>query len=459
MTRLNLKINGMHCVSCKTLIEASLSSLSGVFLVKIDYPSGQTLMRIDEGKIGLDKIIAEIEKLGHKADFLEMSNKLENSDNHNFEIKIIKYIAAFIGLIILVGGYFLLQKAGAFQIFSRLEDNNISYGLLFILGLLASFHCVGMCGGLIVTYSVECSEREPGLVQTESQKVWPHILYNFGRLVSYTIIGAILGGVGSFFGVNPYFSGFLTIFVGIFMLAMGISFIKKINFIEKIKSMAPSFIAKYLFAQRSTNKPKGPLIVGFLNGLMPCGPLQAVQFYALGTGSITKGALSMFSYALGTVFLMLGFGYFVSHISNQKVKKMMIISGIVVLILGLFMLNRGLTNFGLGIKSLSNTNDIITERDNTNTSGTQDAQIIKMDLTYRGYVPNVFSVKRGVPVRWIINVKQMSGCTNAILLEKFNIKKDLKYGENIIEFTPTEIGEIPFSCWMKMVWGKFIVTE
>ena len=75
---------------------------------------------------------------------------------------------------------------------------------------------------------------------------------------------------------------------------MGISLIKKIDFLEKIKSMAPSFIAKYLFAQKPTDKPKGPLMVGLLNGLMPCGPLQAVQFYALGTGSATKGALSMF---------------------------------------------------------------------------------------------------------------------------------------------------------------------
>jgi len=238
---------------------------------------------------------------------------------------------------------------------------------------------------------------------------------------------------------------------------MGISLIKKIDFLEKIKSMAPSFIAKYLFAQKPTDKPKGPLMVGLLNGLMPCGPLQAVQFYALGTGSATKGALSMFFYALGTIFLMIGFGYFISSISNKKIKKMMVVSGIVVLILGLFMLNRGLANFGFGFKSLAGVNNVSTEIQDNNETG--EIQTVKMDLTYRGYVPNVLYIKKGVPVRWIINVKQMSGCTNAIILEKFNIKKDLKYGENIIEFTPTEAGEIPFFCWMKMVWGKFIVTE
>ena len=459
MFQLSLKINGMHCASCKTLIEAKLGDVPGILSIKIDYLSGRAEIEIDESKIDQNRVIAEIKKLGYAVDILNNSSKrrLNYGDKHDFEIKVIKYIAIFIGLAILVGGYFLLQKMGAFQIFSQLGGDNVSYGLLLVLGLLASFHCVGMCGGLVVAYSAKCCNNGSDCVPTKSQKFWPHALYNLGRLISYTIVGAILGGMGSFFGINPTFSGFLTIFVAIFMLAMGISLIKKIDFLEKIKSMMPSFIARYLFAQKPADKPKGPLMVGLLNGLMPCGPLQAVQFYALGTGSATKGALSMFFYALGTIFLMIGFGYFISSISNKKIKKMMVVSGIVVLILGLFMLNRGLANFGFGFKSLAGVNNVSTEIQDNNETG--EIQTVKMDLTYRGYVPNVLYIKKGVPVRWIINVKQMSGCTNAIILEKFNIKKDLKYGENIIEFTPVETREIPFSCGMKMVWGKFIVTE
>ncbi|OGF20703.1 hypothetical protein A2316_02745 [Candidatus Falkowbacteria bacterium RIFOXYB2_FULL_38_15] len=460
MSEFYLQIDGMHCASCKALIEAGLGDLPGVILIRIDYPSGKAVIQIDESKIDQKRVIAEIKKLGYAVEILGNSNKrrLNHGDRHDFEIKVIKYIAIFVGLAILAGGYFLLQKNGAFQIFSQLGENNVGYGLLFVLGLLASFHCVGMCGGLVVTYSARQCADEPKNILTRGQKFWPHASYNLGRLISYTIVGAILGGVGSFFGINPIFSGILTIFVAVFMLVMGISLIKKINFLEKIKSIMPLSIARYLFAQKSTDKPKGSFIIGLLNGLMPCGPLQAVQFYALGTGSATKGALSMFFYALGTIFLMFGFGYFVSSISNKKIKKMMVISGIVVLVLGLFMLNRGLANFGLGFRSLAGVNNISTEITDSNNES-RETQTVKMDLTYRGYVPNVLYIKRGVPVHWVINVKQMSGCTNAILLEKFNIKKDLKIGENIIEFTPTETGEIPFSCWMKMVWGKFVVTE
>ena len=82
-----------------------------------------------------------------------------------------------------------------------------------------------------------------------------------------------------------------------------------------------------------------------------------------------------------------------------------------------------------------------------------------MDLTYSGYVPNVLYIEPEKPVRWVINVKQMSGCTDAIMIESLGIEKDLVYGENIIDFTPpSNVEEIKFSCWMKMVWGKFVVT-
>ncbi|MEO0084652.1 MAG: sulfite exporter TauE/SafE family protein [candidate division WOR-3 bacterium] len=382
---------------------------------------------------------------------MKYNNQTEKDD---FEIKMTKYILAGLGIAIILGIYFLLQKSGALQIFSRLGENNLGYGLLFVAGLLASFHCVGMCGGFVVSYTAANHTSN-----AQERKFTSHLLYNLGRIISYTTVGAILGGVGSFFGINPIFSGTLTLAVAVFMMALGLSLIKKINFIEIIKSKMPSTVAKFLFSQKYDAKPKGPFIIGLLNGFMPCGPLQAVQFYALGTGSVWSGALSMFFFALGTVFLMFGFGYFVSSISGKQVKRMMKVSGVVVIFLGLFMLNRGLANFGWGFRELlpSRSAAVTKMSDLRNTN--QEMQTVKMDLTYRGYVPNVLYIKKGVPVRWIINVKQMSGCTNAILVEKLGIKRDLKLGENIIEFTPTEVGEIPFSCWMRMVWGKFVVTE
>ncbi|MEK7167732.1 MAG: cupredoxin domain-containing protein, partial [Patescibacteria group bacterium] len=84
-------------------------------------------------------------------------------------------------------------------------------------------------------------------------------------------------------------------------------------------------------------------------------------------------------------------------------------------------------------------------------------QEVRMELNYGQYIPSVLEVKVGIPVRWIIDVKHSTGCTNIIQIPKHRIRQRLKEGINTIEFTPQEKGRLDFSCGMQMVWGRFIV--
>lgn len=367
-----------------------------------------------------------------------------------------KIIIPFIITVLFIAGYWLIKSSGSLEILSKLSEDNISLWLILFIGFLASFHCVGMCGGLVVTYTATSEKQR--IDKNATKSYLPHWQYNLGRLISYTVIGAILGGVGSFFGINPTFTGVITFLAGGFMVLMGLSLLTNFKWLKKIQLRTPTFIARYLYSQSQSKKPKGPFIIGLLNGFMPCGPLQAMQLYALASGSIVNGALSMGLYALGTIPLMFGFGSFISYISKDRIMQIMKFSGLIVIVLGLIMLNRGLTNFGYGFKALV-AKDQTSQTEYLVSGDVSEYQTVEMDLTYKGYEPNVLYIKKGVPVRWVINVKQMSGCTDSIILHDYDIQKDLVKGENIIEFTPKETGEIKFSCWMEMVWGKFIVTE
>ena len=80
-----------------------------------------------------------------------------------------------------------------------------------------------------------------------------------------------------------------------------------------------------------------------------------------------------------------------------------------------------------------------------------------MHVTTQGFEPNVLKLKKGVPVRWVIKGDNITGCTSKIIVPSLNISQPLVSGDNIVEFTPQKAGEIPFSCWMGMVRGKFIV--
>ncbi len=354
-----------------------------------------------------------------------------------------------LGVVLFVSAYAIINRLGALELLSRLSEGNIGLGLIFVIGILASFHCVGMCGGFIVTYSASNLKKK-------RNSMTPHLQYNFGRLISYTLIGAILGGIGSFFVINPAFSGYVLLLASVFMVLMGLSLISEHKLINKILPKVPVFIIRLLVKNKNSKNPKGPLYVGLMTGFMPCGPLQAIQLFALTTGSALFGALAMGTYALGTIPVLLLFGGLLNLFKNINVKSLMRASGFVVIILGLMILNRGLTNFGLGLRSLIPSESIA---QSGSVQSTGKYQEVRMKVAYRGYEPNVLYIQKDVPVRWIIEADEMTNCTNEILLPEYNIKQKLSKGETVVEFTPTRIGEIKFSCWMEMVWGKFIVTD
>jgi len=134
--------------------------------------------------------------------------------------------------------------------------------------------------------------------------------------------------------------------------------------------------------------------------------------------------------------------------------------------LGVIMMNRGLalTGTGYDLNSIMTTSVATSGLGTTGDASavTLDAggyQEIRMEVTRDGWNPDKFVLKNGVPVKWIIDGKEINGCNNAIQVPKFGLKFDIKPGIQTIEFTPTESGTISWSCWMGMIPGVFIVKD
>ena len=190
---------------------------------------------------------------------------------------------------------------------------------------------------------------------------------------------------------------------------------------------------------------------------MPCGPLQAMQLYALGTGSFVAGAASMFFFSLGTVPLMFGLGAVVTILGSKFTKKMMKVSAVLVAVLGVVMLSRGLVLSGVTIPVFS-----------TQKAQTEDVYQVKMkdNIQYitsqlqPGSYP-VITVQRGLPVVWSIKADKnnINGCNRTVVIPKYNIEMTFKPGDNIIKFTPDESGNIRHSCWMGMIKGQIRVVD
>ena len=243
-----VKIDGITCDSCRNKIKKELLNKKEIKDVEIikDIAKVTSFKKIDE-----INIINKINSLGYftKKDYIS-----ENIKDIDSNIKLKEFIIIFISILLLI---FLIKKIFGYNIFNMIPtiSDNITYGMLFITGLLTSIHCISMCGAinLMITFN---RENKINLKRP--------ILYNLGRLISYTLIGGFIGLVGSVISVSEVINGLIIIFASIIMLLMSLSMLNIIKFkLPKLKF-------------KDKIKTSNSFIVGLLNGFMPCGPLQAM---------------------------------------------------------------------------------------------------------------------------------------------------------------------------------------
>ena len=156
-------------------------------------------------------------------------------------------------------------------------------------------------------------------------------------------------------------------------------------------------------------------------------------------------------------------GMMASMVSHKATERILKVSGAFVLIIGLIMINRGLvlTGSGYDVRTLAAVAALEIDR-RLHQAGAQENdaagfQTIRMSVTASGYQPNAFVLRRGLPVHWVIDVKELTNCNRRIEVPALGLQIDLVEGEQMVEFVAREVGVIPWSCWMGMLPGTFVV--
>jgi sulfite exporter TauE/SafE len=296
--------------------------------------------------------------------------------------------------------------------------------------------------------------------------------YNLGRVAGYTAVGAVVGAVGSVISLTGGFRGIVQIVAGVFMVVMGLSMFGVLPGINRIVPRLPRFLRVRVEAGMDAAQGRGtrPVVVGLLNSLMPCGPLQAMQIYALSTGSAAEGALAMFLVSAGTLPLMFGLGALSGALGKKFTDKAMWAGAALVVFLGLFMFSNGMSLSGVGWSAFGGRQDAaptVGEIETGEVAGTSGypegvtvvdgVQVVTSELARNRY-PHI-TVKAGVPVRWVIEAPQgsVNGCNGSMVIPGLGIEYTFAVGENVIEFTAEEAGELPYSCWMGMIRSSITV--
>lgn len=226
---------------------------------------------------------------------------------------------------------------------------DIEFIAIFLVGLFGGFgHCIGMCGGFVMTYTLKIQETDQ-TAPSRWQAIYPHLLYNSGRVLTYVILGEIFGFLGSSLGVIfalRDIQGVLQLFAGLVMVIMGFDLAGWIPASGPDSFPGISGFKRLVRSMFNRVNRKNIFILGMILGFIPCGLVYAAGAKAAATQSILGGMITMLVFGLGTFPAMVITGLTVNLISNKLRKQLYRIAAIMVILLGILAILRGIDAMG-----------------------------------------------------------------------------------------------------------------
>lgn len=459
------KVDGMHCASCEILIEKKLLKMQNIKSVEASTPKGEVVIEYSGDRPNPERLSKIFKEENYR--FNDLNSRTGNKEREEKEIKKGSgpTLIAFNIAVFIIIAFLFLNKMG---IANFLSLNSTSSLVAFLgFGLLAGLSsCAALVGGIVLSMSKQWSSLY-SQEQTTYQKLQPHIMFNAGRVASYTVLGGVLGMIGSKLQVSPQFTGYLVIGVSLLMIGLGLQMLG-VKAFRKFQITVPRFATRYIADERNFQGKQMPFVMGALTFFLPCGFTITAQSLALLSGSAFQGALIMGAFALGTVPALFFIGLSSVKFSSKPhlAERFSKVAGFLVLFFALYNMSNqatvlGFTGFNnpLAYQAQGQTKTI----DGKDLPQIIDGkQVIKMTAYGSKDSPNYFKVRVGVPVRWEITADRTAGGCNGSIISNslFSGSIDLIPGQvSVREFTPQKTGKYRFSCQMGMISGIIEVVN
>lgn len=384
-----------------------------------------------------------------------MTNKKEQHDTCCIENQrgkgVYEWITA-IGIIVIgIVLYRMVQSTGMIDAIGP-NSADITFGVALLIGIVASLSsCMATIGGVVVAFAQRYAKKgNQSLMQTAR----PHVAFHIGRIASFFVLGSALGAIGGTINISVGMVAIFNVVIAIIMAWLGLNILGIVPSIARAGIRPPEGITKFWHRLSTSDSPMTPFAMGGLSFFLPCGFTQSMQLFALASGSAWIGGASLALFAVGTMPALLTLGVASGWSSSNNMGTFKKVAGLVVILFAIATFNAGYALWGtIAPEPAKDTPDNAV----VETLPTGNEQVVRTRITARGFEPAKLELKKGVPVKWIISAEQVSGCTNRIIIPSLNISKDIEPGDNVIYFTPKEDGVVPFSCWMGMVRGSFVV--
>jgi sulfite exporter TauE/SafE/copper chaperone CopZ len=463
------KVSGMHCASCEILIEKKLLDIQNIKAVDASTANGEVTVEFEGDRPNPEKLNRLFKEENYTfSDSSVLSNKKEN----NIKEPVNATLVAFNIAIFIIIAFLLLDKLGIANFLSLSSSSSILTFLGF--GFLAGMSsCAALVGGIVLSMSKQWNSLYADNAET-SKKLQPHIMFNVGRLISYTVLGGVLGLIGSRLQISTQITGYLVVAISILMIALGLQMLG-VKAFRKFQLTAPKSFTRKIANENNFQAKYAPFVMGALTFFLPCGFTITAQSLALLSGSMVSGSLIMGAFALGTIPVLFFIGLSSVKFSSKPhlAERFSKVAGFLVIFFAIFNMSNQVTVLGW-----NNSNPVQTQTQTQNNNGNvsnngniQDQsglppivdgkQVVKMTASGSGYSPNYIKVKVGIPVKWEIQAGSSLGCGGQIISNGlFSDTINLTPGQlTIKEFTPTSAGRFGFSCSMGMIRGTMEVIN
>ncbi|MEK7061097.1 MAG: sulfite exporter TauE/SafE family protein [Patescibacteria group bacterium] len=327
--------------------------------------------------------------------------------------------------------------------------------LPFITGLTTGgLSCFVVQGGLLTSALASEGTGDKKYIKEKSI-----LMFLLAKLIAYSLLGFVLGFLGSAIKITPRFQGYLEIFVGLYMLATAARLLNIHPIFRYFVIQPPKAFLRLLRNKSQAQSFFTPALLGFLTILIPCGVTQAMMLLAIAGGNAILGTSIMFFFVLGTspVFFLIG----LAAVSLLKNRMFSIIAAVFIAIMGILAINSGQILTG-SIHTIQNYYEVLLgESKNSQMgiakiiNGKQEATIY---VSSGGYQSDVNTLKVGIPVKLTLISQNARSCARAFAIPEFNLFKVLSQnGTDTMEFTPTKVGRLTYTCSMGMYTGFFNV--
>lgn len=325
--------------------------------------------------------------------------------------------------------------------------------LAFLTGLTTGgISCLAVQGGLLAT---AVSEDESGVSKGLRTRIPLVGLFIVFKLLGYTVVGFLLGLLGSTLVLAPRVLGYVQIAVGLFMIATALRLIDAHPIFRYAVITPPRWAFRLLKKTSRSGSWFAPALLGLFTIFMPCGVTQATMAIAVASGSPWMGAAIMAAFVIGTSPVFLALGATVIELLQKKIFSY--VAAAVIAVFAILSINGGVSLTGSPY-TLQNYWKAATNQFGPSVGApiVNGKQEVTIDVGSRGYTASASQLKAGVPVRLTMKTHGTLGCSRAFTIPDLGISKVLPLeGEDVIEFTPKKTGTLVYSCSMGMYTGSF----